>query len=135
MAIIKWAEDYSVGVEEIDKQHKVLVQMLNDLFDAMSVGKANDVLGVIINKMVGYAQLHFSTEEKYFDAFNYEFSQEHKDEHQRFTDDVASFKKGFDSGNIVLSMEVFRFLKDWLTRHILGSDQKYVKCFKENGLS
>lgn len=134
MAIIKWIEEYSVGVKKIDDQHKALVKLLNDLFDAMSVGKANDVLGEIINKMANYAQLHFSTEEKYFDDFDYEFSEEHKNEHRKFIEEVAGFKKGFDAGNIVLSMEVFQFLKNWLTRHILVSDHKYVRYFKEHGL-
>jgi len=135
MSIMKWNDTYSVGVEEIDNQHKGLVDLINHLFDAMSVGKANDILGTIIDQLILYAQVHFQTEEKYFDEFDFEFSDEHKDEHNSFAEEVVEFKKGFDAGNIVLSIEVFRFLKDWLVNHMLGADQKYKQCFQENGLS
>jgi len=134
MSIMKWKDTYSVGVEEIDNQHKGLVSTLNELFDAMSVGQANDILGNIINKMIRYAVIHFETEEKYFDEFDYALSDEHKDEHDRFKDEVQHFKVGFDAGNIVLSMEVFKFLKDWLINHMMVEDQKYKQCFQENGL-
>lgn len=135
MSIMKWNDTYSVGVEEIDNQHKGLVNILNELFDSMSIGKANDVLGKILDQLIRYAQIHFATEEKYFDLFDYEFSDEHKDEHQRFAEEVVAFKKGFDAGSIVMSIEVYRFLKDWLINHMNGEDQKYKQCFQENGLS
>lgn len=134
MSMFKWNENYSVGVVEIDEQHKGLVRNLNELFDAMSVGKANNVLGGILDKLIRYAQVHFATEEKYFDEFDYEFSDEHKDEHQRFAEEVLEFKKSFDAGSIVMSLEVYRFLKDWLINHMLGEDQKYKTCFLEHGL-
>ena len=131
---MKWIDDFGVGVEEIDHQHKDLINMINELFDAMSVGQANDVLGEIINNLIRYAVIHFDTEEGYFDQFDYEFSEDHKEEHRKFKEDVGKFKEGFETGNIVLSMEVFKFLKNWLINHIIGEDQKYKECFRENGL-
>jgi hemerythrin len=134
MSLVKWTDRYSVGVEEIDNQHKQLVSLLNDLFNAMRVGQANAVLGGIINQMIRYAQIHFATEEKYFDEFGFEFAADHKAEHQQFVEKVVDFKREFDKGNIVLSMKVFNFLKSWLNDHILNEDQKYRQCFHENGL-
>ncbi len=134
MSLIKWTNNYSVGIKEIDNQHKGLVNLLNELFNAMRVGQANDVLGEIINQLIRYAQVHFATEEKYFDEFNFELANEHIEEHRQFAEKVVDFKKEFDGGNIVLSMEVFNFLKNWLTDHMLGMDQQYKQCFLENGL-
>ena len=134
MAFFKWDDQYSVGVAEIDQQHKGLVNTINILFDALAAGKGNDVLGQLINDLVRYTVVHFETEEKYFDKFNYEFSDEHKAEHQKFKIEVAKFQAGFKAGEILLSMDVFKFLKEWISTHVNGSDQKYSKCFTENGL-
>jgi len=134
MAFIKWNDQYSVGVEEIDNQHKGLVKLINKLFDAMSEGQANNILGEIINEMARYTQVHFATEEKYFALFNYPESNVHIDEHQKFVAEVIKFKTQFDNGNIILSIEIFRFLKNWLVNHILVSDKKYSQCFITNGL-
>lgn len=135
MSFIEWKNEYSVGVFEIDNQHKKLMNSINKLFDAMKQGKANSVLGQIITELVFYSQTHFQTEEKYFDLFNYENTAEHKSIHKGFIAEMAEFKAGFDSGKITLSLEVFNFLKMWLDEHILGEDKKYEDCFKKNGLN
>lgn len=135
MSLITWKEEYSVGVFEIDNQHKTMVILINKLFDAMKQGRANTILGSTISELFFYAQTHFRTEEKYFDKFNYKEKEEHKKVHQSFIAEMEKFKTGFDSGKITLSLEVFNFLKNWLDQHILGEDKKYVDCFKQNGLS
>jgi hemerythrin len=134
MAFITWTDQYSVGVEEIDNQHKGLVKLINRLFDAMSDGNANNVLRVILNDLTKYVQVHFATEEKYFAAFKYPESEAHIEEHQQFVNEVVKFKSQFEAGNIVLSFALFKFLKGWLFNHIQGSDKKYSDCFIANGL-
>jgi len=47
---------------------------------------------------------------------------------------VSEFKASYEVGNIGLSIDIMRFLKDWLTGHIQGTDRKYIPCFQENGL-
>jgi len=37
-------------------------------------------------QLVNYGNFHFATEEKYFDEFNYEDTEEHKKRHQEFRD-------------------------------------------------
>jgi hemerythrin len=134
MSLVEWKNDYSVGVVEIDNQHQKIVVLINRLFDAMKQGKANNVLGPIINDLVIYAQTHFKTEEKYFAAFKYQNEAEHQAIHQSFVKEITKFKSDFESGKITLSIGVLNFLKDWLDKHILGEDMKYVDCFKQNGL-
>ena len=65
MAFFNWEDRFSVGIAEIDMQHQKLVQMLNELYDAMKAGKGNDVLGKVLNGMIQYTASHFATEERY----------------------------------------------------------------------
>lgn len=134
MALIEWNNDMSVNVVEIDNQHKKLVSMINELNDAMAKGKGKEAIGKIINGLVSYATTHFATEEKYFDMFKYPGSLSHKKEHADFVKKVGEFQDGFNKGSLALTIEVMRFLKDWLTHHILGSDKKYGPFFNEKGL-
>jgi hemerythrin len=134
MAFITWTDTYSVGVEEIDNQHKGLVKLINKLFDAMSDGQANTILSAILNDLVRYTEVHFATEEKYFALFDYPDREAHIQEHLQFVNEVERFKTQFEAGNIILSFEVFKFLRGWLVKHIQGSDKKYSTCFIANGL-
>jgi len=134
MALIEWKDSLSVEVAEIDAQHKELVRMINELNDAMLEGKARDVLSNIIGGLASYTVSHFGNEEKYFARFGYAGAIAHKGEHDRFVKKVGEYKEQFDSGAIMLSVEIMRFLKDWLVNHIQGTDKKYIPCFHENGL-
>lgn len=134
MPIITWTDTFSVKVAEIDTQHKKLVEMINKLYEAMKVGKSKDVMGEILNNLISYTATHFKTEEKYFDLYSYPEKENHKTEHKEFVETVTKFKNDFDSGNATISIELMNFLRDWLTKHINGTDKKYTKCFNDHGL-
>jgi hemerythrin len=134
MALIEWNSGLSVNVGEIDRDHKELVRMINDLNQAMKDRKGKEVLGGIVSSLAAYATTHFAREEKYFDKFTYPARAGHKKEHDDFVHKVSGFQKGFEDGQIALSVEVMRFLSDWLTGHIMGSDKKYSALFNEKGL-
>ncbi|MBN2685372.1 MAG: bacteriohemerythrin [Pontiellaceae bacterium] len=134
MAIIRWTNDLSVGVAEIDRQHQKLVETINILENAMAKGKGKEVLLGVIQELIAYAQMHFKTEEKYFDQFGYEGSEAHKKLHVSFVKKVSEFCEDYLAGRLGLSISLMNFLSDWVVDHITGEDQKYTTCFKSNGL-
>ena len=134
MGMIQWDSTFSVNVVEIDRQHQKLVQMINGLDDAMRQGKGKDVLGKVIDGLIGYTRTHFATEEKYFDQFGYPDSDNHKKEHAEFVKKVSEFREKFEKGQIGLSIQIMNFLSDWLRTHIMGVDKKYGPFLNEKGL-
>ena len=134
MALITWNDSLSVNVAEFDQQHRKLVALINELNDAMSVGKGKDVLGRIVNDLVAYSKTHFKAEEKCFARFEYPDTFNHRREHVIFIKKVAQFKSGLENGKLPLTVEVLSFLSDWLKKHIMGTDKKYSQFFNEKGL-
>jgi hemerythrin len=134
MALLEWNDSLKVNVAVIDRQHQRLVQMINDLNDAMRKGKGKDALGKILNEMVRYAMTHFSTEETYFDRYQYPETAPHKAEHASFVSKVKQFKADYDKNKVGLTIELMNFLSDWLVNHIKGTDKKYGPFFNEKGL-
>ena len=135
MALITWSDKYSVEINEIDEQHKVLVGMINELHDAMKQAKSKEVSQEILNKMADYINFHFSTEEKYMERFGYPDYAEHKLEHERFVEKVLKFSEDYTNGKAGVSYDILNFLKDWLVGHIQGTDKKYAALFIENGVN
>jgi hemerythrin len=133
MKIIEWMQEMSVHVTEIDVQHKKLVAIVNAAFSIENPNENRKEFEPILNDLIEFTRVHFSTEEKYFEKFNYAEKDEHIAEHLKLMDDVLKFKDGFDSGKC--DCEPFlSFLRDWLAEHLLKMDQKYIECFKANGL-
>jgi len=130
MAFFAWDDKFKTGIAEVDAQHKRLVAMVNDFYDAMQAGKADAVLGQLVNQLVVYTKTHFATEERMMLAKSYAAYPAHKAEHDAFTAKVSALQAQVSSKQATLSVETGRFLKDWLQKHILGTDQKYVPSLK-----
>ena len=134
MALINWHPNFSINIEEIDKQHQLLVKMINDLYDAMNAGEEKAVLQKLINRLNIYAAMHFAKEEHYFDTFGYPETELHKKEHSDFEEKVLDFESDFIKGSQSLSIEIVNFLGDWLVGHIQGSDKKYASFLNQRGI-
>lgn len=134
MALISWTEDLSVSVKDFDNQHKELIKLINELHDAMAARKGTEVLGRVLANLVSYTKVHFANEEKLMLAHNYPGYLNHKAEHDSLTKKALDIKSKFDRGNNIISVELMAFLKDWLTKHIIGLDKKYSTFFAGKGI-
>ncbi|KAF5088120.1 hemerythrin family protein [Methanospirillum sp. J.3.6.1-F.2.7.3] len=134
MVLMKWSDDLSVQVTEIDNQHKKLIDIINSLHEAMLEKKSKEMLAGILDELAAYTVYHFSTEEKYMTEFNYIGLLSHKKEHDAFVSKIESFISAYQSNKLGLSMELMSFLRDWVSNHIKGTDKKYSGVFNKNGL-
>ena len=134
-ALIQWDNaKYSVKINSIDEQHKKLVALINQLFEAMSKGEAHEQLSAIIQELIQYTETHFGTEEAYFKKFGYDNSVEHENEHKKFVEQIKKFQSDFEAGSVTLSKDIIFFLKDWLINHICGTDQHYTDFLLSKGV-
>jgi hemerythrin-like metal-binding protein len=134
MALLTWGPALAVGVKEIDDQHKKLIDLVNQLNDAMHAGKGRDALAAVLSELVKYTVYHFGTEERLMAQHKYELSVEHKAQHKKLIEDVGAFKAKFDGGNATISAEIMNFLRDWLGKHIMQTDKKLAQALNKAGV-
>jgi hemerythrin len=135
MAFFTWDDKYSVGVREMDSQHKTLIDLLNELFEAMNANRSKEILGATLSKLVNYTKTHFAAEERLMEQHNYPDLAAQKREHVALTDKVIAFKQDFDAGKVSMSVQLTSFLKSWLVDHIAGADKKYGPYLNSKGVS
>jgi len=133
-ALLQWDSIYSVNIGVLDTQHKMLVAMINDLHQAMAARSGKDKLGSILAGLVKYTQGHFATEERLMETFGYADFLAHKSEHDGLTNTVLDLQRRFYASQAGMSVEVMEFLRDWLVKHILGSDKKYSPFLNAKGV-
>ncbi len=134
MAFMTWTDKFAVNIAEVDTQHKKLLSLINELFDAMKVGKGRDVVGQVLKELIDYTVYHFGTEEKLFKQYAYPDYFVHKKEHDDLTKKAVALKAEFDSGKPAITIEVMNFLKDWLNIHILQEDKKFGPFLNSKGV-
>jgi hemerythrin-like metal-binding protein len=130
-----WKDEYSVGVGEIDEQHKGLFNTINYLIQVNQTGASAGDIEKIIAKIVDYKTKHFATEEKYFKLFNYDGAEEHIKAHRLFEESVAKLSGQYKDDPMSFAVALVDFLEDWLISHLMTMDRKYITCFKNHGLS
>jgi hemerythrin len=135
MALITWNNDLSVGVQEFDGQHQKLISMINDMYDAMKAARGQEVIGTILPKLVEYTKTHFANEEAQMQKHAYPGYLSHKAEHDALTRQVTEYANRLKEGKGTASVELMGFLKDWLTKHIVGIDKKYGPHLNSKGVA
>lgn len=131
--MITWREEYSVGYEAFDEQHKKLINILNEIQPLLNNEDLSDEelyvqISDVLSKLLDYTEYHFESEEKLFEKYNYEYKEEHKELHHRFfmkiTELLANLVLDDDLRGIISKTDAY--LKEWLIHHIQGADQKYT---------
>lgn len=132
MDYINWTSEMSIGMKDIDDQHRHFVDIINRTKKASDTGATKDAQKEVLTDLIEYARYHFETEEQYFEKFSYPHTAEHKAEHAKLLAKVLAFSDRFEEGEEI-AQEILAFLKDWLTDHLMKHDMKYAKYFKSNG--
>jgi len=132
MAIIKWRDTYSVGVEKFDNEHKILLGLINEMYVIVRDHQSLDNLIVAINTLIQYTQVHFSDEEQAMEGVDYPKLQEHIIIHEKLLNEVTHYKKRVENNEDEAIQDFYLFLRDWLLTHILEEDMLYKPFLRAN---
>lgn len=133
MVFMPWTDEFIIGIDKVDDQHRWLVDATNRLYgEATKEEPDREQVGIILLGLVDYAVTHFSVEEKLFKHHGYPESRKHKIEHDIFIVKANQLLEKHDAG-IKVTNEALEFLKNWLQHHILINDKAYVPFLTEKG--
>jgi hemerythrin len=125
-----WKDEYSMGVEKIDHQHRHLFILVNKLIEQSTAYPDSKLILYTLREMIDYAKEHFTDEEKLMQERGFPELESHKEQHTYFIKTTAELSLGaLDNQEMVFS-EIVEFLKLWLTFHVLKYDMKYRDYFK-----
>ena len=135
MANIEWSADLSVGIERIDEQHLKLIELLQELEDAIQMGRDGDLIEDTIVNLFNYAKVHFAAEEEMLHQHKYPEEKLHMLEHSKFISKAFEFRENFDVKRPGLNMQVVNFLSGWILSHIQITDQRYTRYLSKHGVN
>jgi len=124
---VEWAPNMSVGVDRLDEDHKILVQCLNDVIDAVENSEDVFVIDTVFTKLADYTDFHFRREEEVMAACGYPGLESHRSVHEKLKARLEECRKQFAlSPTSDLTAEMRDFLATWLREHIMGTDKDYA---------
>jgi hemerythrin-like metal-binding protein len=129
---IKWDESMATGIEAIDRQHRYFVDTLQEANTKLPDEHNSALLKQIAKDLLGYAIMHFETEEALMQRYDYAAvnprqARDHITQHRNFSSRVVAVHDQLREGQEVSRVEVLRFLNHWMRNHVLGTDQQLAK--------
>ncbi len=126
-----WDDSCKIGITEVDQDHKQLVDLINDLYEAMQDGSGGALLLPIFSALKHYTETHFAKEEQYMVKCNAPDQEQHFLEHKRMVAKLADLESRHRQGEAAISLQTLTFLRDWLKNHICVVDQAIAAQLRE----
>jgi hemerythrin-like metal-binding protein len=117
-----WSKILSVGIDEIDEDHRKLIQIFNILNHAVAEGESPDYLAATLEELINCTVWHFSHEERLMLKYRYPETGQHKAEHRELIQTAKELQQGILQAGKPMVDEQVEFLERWLTEHILTAD-------------
>jgi hemerythrin len=135
MKQIEWDDSLAMGIEEIDEQHKTLLQRLNDLSNAIGMNQGEVEIVKTLDFMSDYTDHHFSAEEKHMAEVGYPGLEHQRQQHEEFKGLLKQLEQDFreDGATKELADSIDTFLANWLFKHIRDVDHKFAEFLKQQG--
>ena len=135
--IIEWNDSLLIGVDEIDRQHKILVNTLNEVATRISEYSGRRRIEQITRDLLAYAIYHFESEEQLIKQYGYDTAEPedadlHIRQHRGFSDRVIAMRAEAEEGKSVSQAALLKFLKDWLINHIGTTDRRLGQFIRAN---
>ncbi len=126
MTILNWNSQLELGIDSVDKQHRHLIDLTNQLDEAVAIGAERDTLIKIVNDLIAYTVYHFQHEEQLMSAakFNPTLYTIHEAEHREFVAKMLTVQREVEADINALSEDLMDYLVNWLCHHILSTDKQ-----------
>lgn len=118
----------------MNDQHKILLDLMNRLYDGAKAQENVDDLVSILEKLKNFTIKHFKEEkeeEEYMERTEFPGLNSHKIIHQQLLEKFVAEEENILAQKSFLD-SFFNFLKMWLSAHIQGIDVKYGEHKNQN---
>lgn len=130
-----WKDEYSVGIEAIDKDHRKLLNLINQFQTAVLYRTGREFEQEAFDALVDYTRTHFRREEDLMEEHGYPDFEAHREQHRKMIAQVEAYMVQYaGEGRQVPLERAVVFLQDWLIKHINGTDQEYSGYLKSKGV-
>ncbi|MGE5506198.1 MAG: bacteriohemerythrin [Actinomycetota bacterium] len=130
MARIDWTDDFKMGLPAIDADHRQLLDIANEFFDAAEGSAPAGQLADIMERLIARTREHFKAEEQLLDRHHYPHLVTHRAEHERLITHAQTLHgklavAGAAEDGQRFAIETADYLKHWLIDHIRHDDKPY----------
>lgn len=131
MFLLKWNDSLEVGIKIIDEEHKMIVFLINELYESIVFAKGDEKAEEVLKSFVDCLKINFTVEEELMKTYKYEYYENHKQEHNDLINKIQQLEKKPDENPQDIPIAILKFFNDWFCNHITIFDRKLANFLNE----
>lgn len=125
MTLLQWQETFSVGVAEVDHEHRELIDLINTLHTALGTERSGERVEAFLGEIFADISAHFALEERVMRERRYDALAEHKGDHERLLDELRDIMDAQADGSALDDAQLGAVLAEWFGRHFRTHDARF----------
>lgn len=122
-------KEFKLGIEEVDREHIILVDMLNEVYALIGAGQREEARRYFNETLSSYVGEHFANEEQFMQSFQYPGLEEHRKVHENYRKSFNELKPQLDSFDDATFRQALSDAFTWIIGHIGRTDRKYASYY------
>jgi hemerythrin len=124
MSHLQWRDEFSVGIAEVDHEHRELIELINELQQDLQAGSDKRKIVRSLGEIYAQISAHFALEEKMMRTRRYPAYAEHKEDHETLLDDLRDIMDGVEDDGVFDEAQLNVDLNRWFSDHFRTHDAK-----------
>jgi hemerythrin len=127
MSVLQWRDEFSVGIEEVDHEHRELIELIRSLQENLKEGADIDEVIDVLGEIYAQIAAHFALEEKMMRQTQYPAMADHKEDHETLLDDLRDIMDEVEDDGVLDEAQLTDDLDRWFSDHFKTHDAKLHK--------
>jgi hemerythrin len=124
MKLLRWKEEYSLGIEAVDHEHRELIELINRLYESLTRADPKQTAAAFFGDLLKEISTHFALEEKIMRDEGYGLLGAHKEDHERLLDELREIMDAFEQSSEIDGLDLGQRLDSWFLLHFRTHDAK-----------
>lgn len=125
MALLEWRKDFETGIDDVDHEHRELVDLLNRLHEELGSDAPDTKISAFLGEVFARISAHFALEESIMRKHSYDQYEDHKSDHEKLLDDIRDIMDDFDAGKYrAYDDALANAVRDWFVNHFKTRDAR-----------
>jgi len=134
LMLFEWKDEWSIGVQRMDHQHKKIFELANIFIQAMELHEDMKTVAGTLEALIDFFYYHYHEEEELMRAYHYPEYESHKRAHKGILDRIGAFEEHFMQADFMVTEELIEEYKSLVMDHISDHDMAFGKYLNEKGI-
>ena len=130
MALLEWKEEYATGIDDVDDEHRDLIDVINRLHELLLADDARLTVPAFFARLIDGVSAHFALEERIMSESAYPDREAHRADHERLLDEMRDLVQAFANAEEVDSVDLAMRLEPWFSHHFATHDLRLHTTLK-----